>query len=65
MTDPQLHRDLGRVEGKLDAVSADVADIKRHIADLTARDHRHRGARHVITAGLSALVAFATAWYTK
>ena len=65
MTHNELHRDLGRVEGKLDSVSADVADIKRHIADLTARDNQGRGARHVITSVVAGVVAFATAWYTK
>lgn len=61
----ELHRDLGRVEGKLDAMSADVAAMKSKLDSVLASDHKRRGALLVVASAWSAVVAFATAWYTK
>lgn len=61
MTDPQLHRDLGRVEAKLDATSAKVDRLESKLDDVLARQNRRIGA----TAVLSAMASFMAAWFAR
>lgn len=61
MNNEQLHRDLGRVEAKLDATSSKVDRLEQKLDDVLARQNRRIGA----TAVLSALASFIAAWLTK
>lgn len=61
MTDPQLHRDLGRVEGRLEKVEADMDDVKRMVKDMHDTITSAKGGWKTLLAvgGLSAALASA------
>lgn len=61
MTDPQLHRDLGRVEGRLEKVEADMDDVKRMVKDMHDTITTAKGGWKTLLAvgGLSAALASA------
>lgn len=61
MTDPQLHRDLGRVEGRLEKVESDVDDMKRMLSDVHTTITTAKGGWKTLLAvgGLSAALASA------
>lgn len=65
MNNEQLHRDLGRVEGKLEALTAKVDAMSEQLERALSALNRARGAGFVGGALLSAGVAFLTAWFTK
>lgn len=65
MNNEQLHRDLGRLEGEVKALRATVTSIEAKLDVALAHINRSRGMQFLGGAGLSALVAFATAWFTK
>lgn len=59
MTDPNLHRDLGRVEGRLEKVEADMDDVKRMVKDMHDTITTAKGGWKTLLAvgGLSAALA--------
>lgn len=61
MNDPQLHRDLGRVEGRLEKVETDVAEMKRMVSDLHTTITTAKGGWKTLVAvgGVSAALASA------
>lgn len=61
MTDPKLHRDLGRVEGRLEKVEADMDDVKRMVKDMHDTITTAKGGWKTLLAvgGLSAALASA------
>jgi len=61
VTDPQLHRDLGRVEGRLEKVEADMDDVKRMVKDMHDTITTAKGGWKTLLAvgGLSAALASA------
>lgn len=61
MNNEQLHRDIGKLEGKLDATAAKVDRIETKLDDVLARQNRRIGAAAV----LSALASFVAAWIVK
>jgi hypothetical protein len=65
MNNEQLHRDLGRVEGKLGSLTTKVDGMDAKLDAALAHINRSRGAFFLGGAALSAVVAFATAWFTK
>lgn len=65
MNNEQLHRDLGRLEGEVKALRQTVTSIETKLDTALAHINRSRGVQFAGGALLSALVAFATAWFTK
>lgn len=65
MNNEQLHRDLGRVEGELKALTSKVGGMDAKLDTALAHMNRSRGIFFVSGALLSAGVAFLTAWFTK
>lgn len=61
MNNEQLHRDLGRVEGTLKALSTKVEGMDAKLDAVLARQYRRMGAMGVICA----IASFAAAWFTK
>lgn len=59
MTDPQLHRDLGRVEGRLGKVESDVDDVKRMVAEMhqTITEAKGGWKTLLMVGGVSAAIA--------
>lgn len=56
-----IHRDLGRVEAKLDATADRVAALESKLDAVLARQYRFAGVASVLSAGAS----FAAAWLLK
>lgn len=56
-----IARAVGRLEGKVDALSADVGDIKQKVDLLTEARWKRAGRTSIISALVSALVAAAAA----
>lgn len=65
MNNEQLHRDLGRIEGKLDSTAAQVAALEAKLDPVVAYINRHKGAMWMGSGVLSASVAAITAWLVK
>ena len=65
MNSEQLHRDLGRLEGEVKALRATVTSIEAKLDTALAHINKQRGVAFVTHGALAALVAFATAWFTK
>lgn len=65
MNNEQLHRDLGRVEGSLTALTAKVDDMALKLDNVLKHHNRRVGAAVLGSTILSAVIAFATAWYTR
>lgn len=65
MNNEQLHRDLGRVEGKVEALTSKVDGMDAKLDAALAALNRAKGIGFVGGAALSAAVAFLTAWFTK
>ena len=61
----QLHRDLGRLEGQVVSLQAKVDSMDEKLDTALAHINRSRGAFFVGGAVMSAVVAFATAWFVK
>lgn len=59
MSDPTLHRDLGRVEGRLQKVESDMDDVKRMVKDMHDTITTAKGGWKTLLAvgGLSAALA--------
>lgn len=59
MSDPTLHRDLGRVEGRLQKVESDMDDVKRMVKDMHDAITTAKGGWKTLLAvgGLSAALA--------
>ena len=65
MNDAQLQRDLGRLEGKVEALDKKIDDMSGKLDIALGQLNRARGAGIAGASVVSALVAFATAWFTK
>lgn len=65
MNSDQLHRDLGRVEAKLDAHSERLERLESKLDPVVAYINRHKGAILVGSGVMSAAVAFLTAWFVR
>jgi hypothetical protein len=65
MNTEQIHRDLGRVEGKLGALTTKVDGMDAKLDAALAALNRAKGIGFVGGALLSAGVAFLTSWFTK
>lgn len=65
MNNEQLHRDLGRLEGEVKALRATVTSIETKLDTALAHINKQRGVSFVTHGIVAALVAFATAWFTK
>jgi len=61
VTDQNLHRDVGRVEGRLEKVEADMDDVKRMVKDMHDTITTAKGGWKTLLAvgGLSAALASA------
>lgn len=62
MNNEQLHRDLGRVEGKLEALTGQVAIMNGRLADALTYIEQQKGARKAtlaIATGVASFVGFA------
>lgn len=55
MSNDDINRALGRLEGRIESIQSDVSDIKSEIKDLKSFKFKVAGA----AAAISALVAFA------
>lgn len=60
-----LHRDLGRLEGQVTALQSKVEAMDAKLDEALAHINRSKGVSFAAGAGVSAVVAFCTAWFTK
>ncbi len=72
MNDPQLHRDLGKVEGELKALSRQVAGMDAKLDEIAEYVAQQRGARRATifissgaSAAVAAIVGWAVSWFAK
>jgi hypothetical protein len=58
MTDPSLHRDMGRIEGRLDAIEAQAAETRQKVDEMHRVLMQAQGSWKAIVgaAGLSAAI---------
>lgn len=60
-----LHRDIGRLEGQVTALQSKVDAMDAKLDEALAHINRSKGMAFASGAGISAAVAFVTAWVTK
>jgi cobalamin biosynthesis protein CobD/CbiB len=60
-----IYRAIGRLEGKVDAMAAQLEEARTDVAKLVARDNRQRGAAAMVGACVSFVVSGLIAWVTK
>lgn len=65
MNTEELHRAVGRIEGRQDMESEKTARIERKLDAVLEANAATRGRDKLIGGALSAIVAFCTAWFTK
>ena len=58
-------RDFGRLEGKVDALLTQTAQIDARLRRLEEGHDRAAGRRSIVSAAVSAVVAFVVAWASK
>lgn len=61
----QVHRDLGRLEGQVTALQSKVDEMDTKLDKALAALNHARGFGAAASAGVSAVVAFATAWFLR
>ena len=61
----QLHRDLGRLEGQVTALQTKVDSMDTKLDEALRALSKKHGAQLAYASVVSALVAFATAWFSK
>lgn len=60
-----LHRDIGRLEGQVTALQSKVDAMDQKLDVALGHINRAKGASFVVGAGVSAAVAFCTAWFVR
>lgn len=72
MNDAQLHRDLGKVEGELKALAAQVAGMDAKLDGISDYIAQQKGARRATvfissaaSAFVAAVVGWAVSWYAR
>ena len=65
MNAEQLHRDIGRLEGQVEALREKVDSIAAKQDIVLAALHTRAGKQIAYSSVVSAIVAFATAWFVK
>lgn len=60
-----LHRDIGRLEGQVAALQTKVDAMDAKLDEALKYINRSKGATYTGSAALSAVVAFATAWFAR
>ncbi len=65
MNAEQLHRDIGRIEGQMQALQSKVDAMDAKLDTALAHINKTKGVSFAIGAGTSAVVAFLTAWLVR
>ncbi len=60
-----LHRDIGRLEGQVTALQSKVDAMDAKLDEALRHINHSKGIAYVASGGLSAAVAFVTAWLVR